>query len=803
MAFTKSGSIITQTGTDTNLNGLIAISGVNSIVTTSDTTQDAFTIIQLSSSLRLIVDGTLTIEPDAEQLIMEGEATSSGSSAPLRVNGTLNLGVAKSSGGRTIYSQGTGIIFTNKGANFFARDVMYVNNGGTFNWNGGIIRTAATVTIGNGGILNVYDGTIFNSTNDSMQFRVEPNSIANSNLINIYNLRYDGNSPMRIFTEYGFGTLQVELARGDFQPFNESIANGSQEVTLLNFDCANNLGNVDVVFMTQIIATNYIQNFSARPRYGSGTNGYYRAKRQMNCPVVNLAGSNIEYSYYGKDFNSGNRGASLNGDGDTSDIIYSGIDVTGNFDDNILVEACRSVSNVQTTDDRTNASDTIPVNFIAYNEAIGTFNPVLIGLYSYEADVILFPDTNITESSRSTVDAYVSIDTSEMLYDYLKSYLCANYAGESTLIASKSGSTSILGSNNLIINKTLGSTMTYVGSDISIKSDLFTGSSDGDVSVINGANIQGGTFNNVSYESGANTITNVTVNGVIDITQAGSYTFSGGSYANVTNSSGGVVEISLLNGATVATSSNVSLLNPRVGTITYECLNSRIQIYNVTTSTEIQNTVTSGLTHTYNYNEGTGISAGDTIRVRLTMTNGSTNACTPFEGNAVAGSEGFNTIASQPSDSIYITNAVDGSSVNTFTADYNNNEVDVVISNNFTSKEFYAWWSYNLTTEEGIREFFGAINAEDVANYRINTSILNVMFDITTSDNIYQSDSARIYRDDDAYPVQNPTSGGGAIDLVWRQKVLIVQTGVSGLTSSELDKLNSIDRLTKLIPASL
>lgn len=802
MAFSKSGTTITQTGTDTNLNGLIAVAGVNSIVTNGDTTQDKYTIIQLDSTLRLIVDGTLTIEPDVEQLIIEKEATNPGFSAPLLVNGTLNLGVAKTSGSRTIYSQGIGLIFTNKAVNFFNRDVMFVSSGGTLNWNGGMIRSAATVTIGNGGILNVYDGTIFNSSDfsDNYQLRVEPNSAINSNLINIYSLRYDGlTNPMRIFTEYSFGTLQVQLARGEFQPFN--LANG-QEVTLLNFDCANNLANYDVVFMTQIIATNYIQNFSARPRYGTGTNGYYRAKRQMDCPVVDLSGNNIEYSYYGKDFNSGNRGSSANGDGDTSDIIYSGIDVTGNFNDNILVEACRSVSNIQTTDNRTNGSDTIPINFIGYTEAIGTFNPELIGLYSYEASVVMLPDGNITESNRSTVDAYTSIDTSEMLYDYMKSYLYTNYLGESDLIVSRSGSTAALGSNNLIINKTLGSVMTYVGSNISIKSDLFTGSSDGDVSVINGANIQGGVFNNVSYESGSNTLTNVTVNGVIDITQAGTYTFDGGSYANVINSSGGVVEVGLSNGATIATSSNITSINPRVGTITLECLNSRIQIYNVTTDTEIQNTITSGLSHTYNYNEGVGISSGDTIRVRLTMAN-STNACVPFEGNAVAGGEGFNIIASQPDDYTYIANAVDGSSVSTFTADYLNNEVDVIVSSNFTSKEFYAWWSYNLTTEEGVREFFGAVTAEDIANYRINTSILNVMFDMTTNSNIYQSDSARIYRDDDSYPVKNPTSGGGAIDLVWRQKVLIVETGVSGLTSSELDKLNSIDKLTKLIPASL
>ncbi len=102
-----------------------------------------------------------------------------------------------------------------------------------------------------------------------------------------------------------------------------------------------------------------------------------------------------------------------------------------------------------------------------------------------------------------------------------------------------------------------------------------------------------------------------------------------------------------------------------------------------------------------------------------------------------------------------------------------------------------------------IRYFFNGLLAEDIANYKINTNIVDIMFNTDVNSNVYQNDDARIYRSDGAYPVKSPTSGGGAIDLVWRQKVLIVQTGVSGLTSSELDKLNSIDKLTKLIPASL
>ena len=81
-----------------------------------------------------------------------------------------------------------------------------------------------------------------------------------------------------------------------------------------------------------------------------------------------------------------------------------------------------------------------------------------------------------------------------------------------------------------------------------------------------------------------------------------------------------------------------------------------------------------------------------------------------------------------------------------------------------------------LSLIQGITEFFGGVTAQDTANYLINNSVVNIFFDITTNDNVYQNDNARIYRADSAYPVKDPTTGGGAIDLVWREKVLIASS---------------------------
>jgi len=204
---------------------------------------------------------------------------------------------------------------------------------------------------------------------------------------------------------------------------------------------------------------------------------------------------------------------------------------------------------------------------------------------------------------------------------------------------------------------------------------------------------------------------------------------------------------------------------------------TRARLYNVTKSAEVDNSVVSG---------GSGYSAqvdvfaatadvGDTFRLTATYVNGVT-AKKEFSALGILTSTGLSIIDTQIDDPVYNANAVDGSSITLFSADYANDEVDVVVGNNFTSKQFYAWWSYNLTTAQGITEFFGGVTAQDTANYLINNSVVNIFFDITTNDNVYQNDNARIYRADSAYPVKDPTTGGGAIDLVWREKVLIASS---------------------------
>jgi hypothetical protein len=221
---------------------------------------------------------------------------------------------------------------------------------------------------------------------------------------------------------------------------------------------------------------------------------------------------------------------------------------------------------------------------------------------------------------------------------------------------------------------------------------------------------------------------------------------------------------------------------------------SRVQLYNITQDTELENTIVSGgsgYVYSADFGSGEEIELNDQIRLRATYVNG-TSAKGSFETTTVASGGNISFLDEQLDCDIYDALGVDGSTVTKFTADYSNEEVDVVVASDFNASELFAWWCYNLTLEDGIRYFFGGVTAQDVGNFRINTSILDAYLDNTTTTNIVQLDNRRIYRDDGNRPVKNPSTGGGGIDVVWRNTILLAETGVSGLTASESNQLSSI-----------
>ena len=219
---------------------------------------------------------------------------------------------------------------------------------------------------------------------------------------------------------------------------------------------------------------------------------------------------------------------------------------------------------------------------------------------------------------------------------------------------------------------------------------------------------------------------------------------------------------------------------------------SRLQIYNVTTATEMVNAINATTSYTLGYPKGLGYSAGDVVRVRLTYCVGLT-AKLPVEYTTIASAAGWSVLANQQDDEVYIANGIDGSTVTEYSSDYLNVQIDVSDPDGVTSfQRGYAWYCDQMTGDDGIRYFFGAFQAEDAFNYLLNTDVADIMIQNTGTTGVTLTGGA-VRRKDGSSPI----APGGSV-YVYYGRTYGLETGTSGLTAAESDKLMSLGNSTGL-----
>ena len=84
-------------------------------------------------------------------------------------------------------------------------------------------------------------------------------------------------------------------------------------------------------------------------------------------------------------------------------------------------------------------------------------------------------DANITESNKSTVDAYTKIDTAAKFYDRAASHLEDNLGTYLDFIVTRSGNQIDAGAYNVTIDATASAAFDITGNLITIKASTFTG----------------------------------------------------------------------------------------------------------------------------------------------------------------------------------------------------------------------------------------------------------------------------------------------------------------------------------------
>ena len=508
----------------------------------------------------------------------------------------------------------------------------------------------------------------------------------------------------------------------DFATYNTS----SQDIRI-NMSAATNYGTV-ILVDSQKDANNTVVNMA-------DNDGFNFCVWQSNATLnfVDTTLSPIDVKVYAQDVDNGNRFGTIvvSGGTDISDSTktYQGTTSSGSISFVPYTAFSREISGVYTVDNRGNSNGpNITFKFCEYNSLLGSVEPTLVGNGVKTVTSTVLPDALITQQNKSTVDAYSIIDTAPKLYDKAKAHVIDNFAGETQTTVTRSGNLIDCRALNVNIDATASQAFNLSGNTLTIKASDFSD--------------------------------DMTTTGVITLSNGA--TFSG----TRTDANG-----------TIYPNQPINITNILAG--------SRLQIYNVTAGLETVNEVVAGTSYVSSYQEGTGYTDGDTVRIRVTKLGQE-----EWTGTVIDTSVGFNALVGQVYSQIYAAMGVDGSTVTKLQADYVNQEIDLIVAVDWTMAEVYAWWMYNLTTEEGIRNFYGGITAIDEANFRINTAAVNLWLNNNTSASYKQTDNRRLFRDTtDPYPVRTPTASGYGLDVVWRNTILIAETDTSGLTPAESTKL--------------
>ena len=385
-------------------------------------------------------------------------------------------------------------------------------------------------------------------------------------------------------------------------------------------------------------------------------------------------------------------------------------------------------------------------------------------------------DANINETNKAAVDAYTDIGTSQKVYDAFKSEWLSLILDN--LIVGRVGNQIDLDqtATSLIIDANAANVRDLTGNTATVKALTYTGgavtTASGLVTTKNGTLLSGGTFDcNVNYESGASTtLTNVTVNGILDFNTVGTYTLDGCTVSEVTNSSGGSITLTLFNGASITnnTGPNITINQPGIIRNQYIVDESRVQVLNITKSITLDNSVVSGgngYSFTVNLLSSNSY-IGDFIKLKATYQVGSA-AKKPLELTGVLTLNGLTFIDSQKDLTTYSSLGVDGSTVTEYNIDPNTGNLEIDANDTdclSTKKRIVARYYYLITTADGIDRFFNALILEDEANAVINRSITNLLIDNIGNCTLNLIDNDfRLYTSDGSSWIKDPPTGGYGI----------------------------------------
>jgi hypothetical protein len=830
MTYTVSGTDIIESATEANFANIPAV-----IAVTQQGTERTLNF----GNYTLNVNGTLSYDPDFEHLIWDANNTRA-HDIVVSGGGILNIGKATTSGGYTRYSSGNAAIsqrvIPSAGGGTYqllsGSSTIFVSTSGTLNYLGGYTRINHTLFVTSNGKFNMSGGTIelVGSVRRLGLFGTGAVNFTGGTLIGVQLL-------ISVFPTTFSGVTLIDFRGATVESSNNrSLTNVMSGLTLLG----------STVDLAPWFAS-YLEFRSTNKGSGVVVGGLTSTTNPSYAGIVNITqavqatvktqpGAPITSGVlFMRDTNNGKRNSGYTTFDYTQDNVYIKTLNASGQTDVFVVQLAEVIKQdytvVKQLDIRGKTGIAGDDLFDFYLHAYGyqslalpntklqsNVTVPLVGTMLTDTYVTLTEANAVTKLASSfTVDAgtntitITSNATLDDLYDALKAYKTRPLQAQLEYPS--------IGVQPVTASGSVASTAMAITVNSGVALSAGTKLQSATAGTVTAALSSGGAY---TYSGG--TITAPTTNpalsgGTLDIGDAGTYVFglsagivemtptAAGTYVmngcsfsgtiDLRNTSGYPITVKIPDSATVITSNNtggsITLDNSVAVTITAPNLlaGSRVRLYNVTDSVELYNGVLSGAGLTFNYNW----LSNKTITLTATYCVG-TDAKLGVSATGVLTNSGLTFLDGQVDDVVYIAYGLDGSTINAYVADYIERQADIQLTGAFSGSSLYSWWTYNLTTELGIRNFFGSVTALDTANVRFNSNNpVGILIDNLTGTLAIQQDNVRVFREDGVYPVKNPTTGGGGVQVVWKDKVY-----VSPIDSASIA---TIKNNTNLIPALL
>ena len=787
--------------------GSVTVDGTASFVAFLPPTKETvgFKTVYRLSVLRLAINGSFTWDAKLETLEMTlatvAPVCSVNSGGSLTLNAVTN-GIPTYDDGLIIRPATSGVqteFRVNTGATFVLNGARLNMSGlGSNDYQSIQIYKGSTVTITKGWIKSIKNQTRWGESGSGNMLAMNINGlIAEKIFTTIFGVfgSFNGLAPLNSVTQtVAYGTFPSFVLR-DYAPLD--AGSFLDDYDIVNLYAINSLGSgLDI-------------------RSGQGPGKWITLQKEFTLSTLTAAGAAINGAVaYVKDANNGGRVNIPAIAGQLNDNIYinstSGAGITPTVLLHVLhAQALSGYQSIPTRDYRTKTTtagaDLFDVSVWAYGYSYALLNDVAMkGTGVLALSRTLLADTGVTLTEASAVAKLASsftvsgntltetaASTLDDLYDALKAYKTRpvqaqlEYPTIATQPVTASGQV-LVTAMTVVVNAALtaGAKFNAITVSATLSGTLaaggaFTFTGGTLTAPVSAPSLTGGTM----AIGAANTYAFPTAGSIVSMTPSApsAYILTGAHTGtlDLRNAAAHAITVQVPAGTTTTTASNVggaiTVTNPAItGTalVTGGVANSRILVRNESTNTVISNAIGAGYNNVYT--EGTDFTTGHTYSVTVTNV---TKLERVYLGTVSA--SGFTVSLVQEADTVYVDNALDGS---TFTGiNFNTASIDLDLDGSTDPvvlwAEAYARYKYQTTLSGGITTLLGAMFAKDRANYLFaNTLVIN---NINVIPVIIGGDGYGKRRDGATM------FGTGNIQIDNSIGVLIAETGVSGLTSGE------------------